>query len=779
LTCKQRNVYADKQKKFNDNAECWHRFLAILHKILCSQHRFELKGAGMERKLIIVSNRLPFQIKKKEGRFEVTQSAGGLVSAMNSIPRENNMIWIGAADFPEEVWKEYCAGNPNNDVQIVPVFLEKKTESLYYNGFSNTLIWPLFHYFPNYAEYDEAFYTAYRKVNYQFAEVIENIATPDDIVWVHDYHLMLVPGFLKKGKKQFSCSFFLHIPFPSYELMKLIPEDWRNEILNSLLCNDVLGFHTHEYTSHFKRSISFFLGIESMNNTVTLNNHLTLIKDYPISIDFQKFNDAFDDPEVVRGRKQIRRRYEGEKIIFSLDRLDYSKGVINRLQAFENLLEKHPEQKTRIVFLINVIPSREKISAYAERKRMIEENISRINGVYGTVHWQPIIYRYQSLSFQELVACYTSCDVALVTPLRDGMNLVAKEFVASRKDQKGVLILSEFAGAALELTSALMVNPNDVHLMQSSMLQAIKLEESEQKARMSEMQQVVKTNDVNKWTNSFLEDIRTSKASSSWSHPNIMSYHEKIEIFEAYHAAKRRLIVLDYDGTLIPYYNKPQDAVPGDVLKDLVNKVAKSKKNKVLLISGRDPETLETWFKSSKIDIAAEHGIVHKAVDQKEWCNPDNVNLKWKAEVKTLIEKFVASIPGSFIEEKKYSIAWHYRAIENIDEETVKLNLSKELMMLNVNNEFDILHGNKVIEIKSAHTNKGKFVMQLMAQEQFDFVLAIGDDTTDEDMFNVLKEPYHYTVKVGLAQTSAKYNLVSVSSVRSFLDQMCSPRITV
>lgn len=725
----------------------------------------------MQNKLIIVSNRLPYTIKKNEDRFEVITSSGGLVSAIQSMQNENKITWVGAADFSEEDWKEYNQLNIKQDIEIIPLFLEKETESLYYNGFSNTLLWPLFHYFTTIAEYNEVYYEAYKTVNRIFSEAISVIASKGDIVWVHDYHLMLVPGMLKQGNKKVNSSFFLHIPFPSYEIVKLIPQEWRDEILKSLVQADVIGFHTKEYCSHFKNALSFFLGIECVNNCIINDGNVSLVKDYPISIDYQKFNSAYDDKEVARERKQIHKKYDNVKIIFSLDRLDYTKGVLNRLQAFEKLLENNAELREQVVFIINVIPSRETISQYAERKRLIEENISRINGLYCTLQWQPVIYQYRHLSFKQLLACYTSCDIALVTPLRDGMNLVAKEFAASRKDHKGCLILSEFAGAANELEGALLVNPNDIHLMQEAMLQAISLPEAEQKKRMRKMQTVIQKNDINKWMNTFLQDAMAESSRGNVT-ANIMSYYDKIKISEAYKRAGKRLILLDYDGTLIPFYNKPEEAIPGNMIKELISKLNNDPDNTVLLISGRDADTLENWFKDMEIGIVAEHGMLYRPPGSNEWKLPGEINLAWKESVKSYLEKYILSMPGSFIEEKKYSVAWHYRVIESIDEEAVRLSVSKDLMPLNLHNDFNILHGNKVIEIKSAHTNKGKFVKRLIKENDFNFILAVGDDSTDEDMFHVLKDKHQYTIKVGHGNTGAKFNIVGVNQVLSFLNQL-------
>lgn len=725
----------------------------------------------MEKKLIIVSNRLPFTLKKVNDTIEAVQSSGGLVSAIRSMPRGNKIAWIGAADFGEDDWNTFKAMSGEMDFDIVPIFLEKEMEENYYNGFSNSMLWPLFHYFSTFAEYNDEHYSAYKTVNKIFAEAIIHNSAPGDVVWVHDYHLMLVPGFLSSAEEKRSSSFFLHIPFPSFELVKLIPEEWRKEMLSSLLQADVVGFHTSDYCNHFKNSLSYFLGVECTENCTSSDGHVTLIKAYPISIDYQKFNSAFDDPEVLSEKEKLRKRFEHEKIIFSLDRLDYSKGVMNRLQAYENLLETRPDLKEKVIFIINVIPSRENILQYAERKRLIEESVSRINGIHSTLQWQPIIYQYRSLNFTQLMACYTACDVLLVTPLRDGMNLVAKEFVACRKDLRGVLVLSEFAGACGELAGALLVNPNDVHLMRDAMIQGIFLDENEQETRMKAMQDVVKKNDVNKWMNTFLHDAMAGNNRAEIK-VNMMSYYDKELIQLAYIHASRRLILLDYDGTLIPFYNKPEEAVPGELIKNLIAKLSADERNLVFLISGRDADTLQNWFENSRIAIAAEHGVQYKAAESKEWQCPENINLSWKDFVKSYLEQRIKEMPGSFIEEKKYAIALHFRAVENVNEEDLRMAVSRDLTGDNINNDFHILHGNKVIEIKSSYMNKGSFVKHFLSREQFDFVLAIGDDLTDEDMFNSLKEPHHFTIKAGHGNTAARYNILGVNNVLNFLESL-------
>jgi trehalose 6-phosphate synthase/phosphatase len=727
----------------------------------------------MEERIIIVSNRLPYRIEKKNGRYELKQSSGGLVSAIKSISNKHKIVWVGAANFKEELWEDYKKSNISHEINIVPLFLNKKTENLYYNGFSNSVLWPLFHYFPSYTEYNCDYYRAYEEVNQQFAKTIKSIARANDLVWIHDYHLMLLPGYLKQEPHSVSSSFFLHIPFPSHELIRLIPENWRNNILNSLLCCDVIGFHTEEYVHHFKKSLEYFLGVHYHDDQLLVNGHLVKIKDYPISIDFNEFNTRANHPEIIKGKALIRQRYQQEKIIFSLDRLDYTKGVINRLQAFEQLLRSNINLHGKVILIINIIPSREEINKYAERKTDIEECISRINGVYGNFLWQPIVYQYQHLSFNELITCYVTCDVLLVTPLRDGMNLVAKEFVASRNDKSGSLILSEFAGAATELKGALLVNPNDITAIQTAIVKAFKMKPTEQEARMEDMQAHLKQHDVHAWANKYLNDMQQVMSENFSARSHQMSFDDKVQIAEAYQSAMSRLILLDYDGTLIRFYDKPQDAIPNQRIKETLSALAENPFNKVVIISGRDAATLNKWFGHLPIDIAAEHGLKYKKSESSTWVTLNKTQSLWKNKVIELFNRYTKDISGSFIEEKEHTVAWHYRMSDDVNIEELKTNLTKELLWLKQENEFDVLLGNKVLEVKSSAGNKGSFVKKLLDKEQYDFVLALGDDVTDEDMFAVLNKEHQYAIKVGLTATQARFNVLNVNVVLSFLEYLC------
>jgi trehalose 6-phosphate synthase/phosphatase len=460
--------------------------------------------------IIMVSNRLPLKLEKKGGRIELRETSGGLVTAIKSLAAQYKqegafkIKWVGCADFKETDWVNFKPLIENTTLEVHPVFINKNLERKFYQGFSNSTIWPLFHYFPSFVEFDENLYAAYEFANKLLAEKVSNVCKGNEVIWVHDYHFMLLPGYLRDLGIKNPIGFFLHIPFPSYELFRILPEMWREEIIRSLVGSDLIGLQTPAYVNHFRETSARTLGRMEDFPEETLCKK---INDYPISIDFNQFDSVFDNKIISQNRRFLKLRYQEQKIIFSVDRLDYTKGVMNRLEAYEQLLNENPEYIKKIVFILNVVPSRDEIGKYRERKKMIEENIGRINGKYGSVEWQPIIYQYRHLTFNQLVAFYTACDIALVTPLRDGMNLVAKEFVASRRDEKGVLILSDMAGVADTFNTAIKVTPTDIRKMKDSIISALTMPEEEQQTRMRSMRQEVRKNNIEKWASRFLMDL--------------------------------------------------------------------------------------------------------------------------------------------------------------------------------------------------------------------------------------------------------------------------------
>lgn len=733
----------------------------------------------MNNRLILVSNRLPFRITEKKGEIQFSPSSGGLVSSIKSyiqktnesigFSKENFPVWIGTSDIAEKKFKVGIQSGSvfHEDFELAPVFIPTSTNDKFYNGFCNDMVWPLFHYFPSYAKFTDDYYEAYVEANTIFCEKILEIYKPNDIIWIHDYHLMLLPALLRRHLPEATIGFFLHIPFPSFELFRLIPSKWRTDILNGLLGADLIGFHTNDYVQHFLKSIKQILGFENVLRVVTTPERSITVDTFPISIDYNKFNTASTDNDTFEERNKIKKRLYETKLVISVDRLDYAKGLANRLKSFELFLEKYPENKRKVVYILLVVPSRDIITKYKETKKQIEGLVSRINGKYGSLDWTPVVYQYKTLEFKKLVALYLAADVALITPMRDGMNLVAKEFIVSRTDKRGVLILSETAGASAELGEAILVNPTDRHEIADAIEQALLMPVEEQMARNETMQKRVQEYDVTKWAEDFMSQLLLSKAKQETLKVKEMTRHIENQILGNYSNANKRLILLDYDGTLTPLARLPHLAFPNDELLNLLNNLADDKKNEIVIISGRPREVLQEWFGHLPVSLVAEHGAFCKKMES-DWIATVSVSADWKPYVIPILKLFTERCARTFIEEKTLSLAWHYR---NAEKELAFLRsreLINSLVELSSHLDFQIIEGHKVIETRARGIDKGMAASIWLENEQYSFVLAIGDDKTDEDLFKVIPSA-QYSIRVGLIQSAAKYNLKQQKDVLSLL----------
>ncbi|MBC3788360.1 bifunctional alpha,alpha-trehalose-phosphate synthase (UDP-forming)/trehalose-phosphatase [Spirosoma utsteinense] len=719
-------------------------------------------------RLIIISYRLPFSIKTDQKTATVQSSSGGLVTAVKSLDLSQSAhkpIWIGCADFTQRQWEKH-RHLVDDDFEYVPVFLDKATQKGFYNGFSNSVLWPLFHYFPSYVDYHDEHLRAYQAANQQVCETVVEHLQPNDEVWVHDYHFLGLPQLIRERVPTASIGFFLHIPFPSNEMLRLLPKRCRDYLLTGLLGANLIGFHTNDYLIHFLESVQLNLGLPHQMAKILYQDHCVQGQAFPIGINYGLYHDAYDEPDVVAERAELHQAYPG-KIIFSVDRLDYTKGVMQRLDALEAFLQTHSEWIGKLVFILVVIPSRDEIQTYWERKQMIEQAVGRINGKFATLTWMPIVYRYASLSFPQLMGLYTACDVALITPLRDGMNLVAKEFIASRQDQQGVLVLSELTGAANELGQALMVNPLDEYEVAERLAEALAMPPEEQERRIAIMQKRISTYSVQEWAADFFNVLQTaSRGSHQKSQVVALKGSSKHNLLVAYEQAQSRLLLLDYDGTMAEFTARPDQTTPSVEVISLIRELAASPQNNVVIISERSHETLESLLEGLPIDIVAEHGTYLR--QEGIWRSSILDDSHWKETVRPLLEGFVSRCDGSFIDEKSHSIAWHYREVS----ETIGFERSRELVLtLNALLPYQLraIDGNKVVEVKIADTDKGRMARQLAMAYPYDFVLAVGDDSTDEDMFRDLTGDGHYTVKVGRGATTAGYRLDSVKEVLSLL----------
>jgi trehalose 6-phosphate synthase/phosphatase len=711
-------------------------------------------------RLVVVSYRLPFRLF----RNKVVRNAGGLVSAVLALTERpeargqfgQKNVWVGKSDdTPHELAQ---IQEQVSAFELVPVRIEERLDDKYYGGFCNDMVWPLFHYFPLLANFEAAHFDAYRQAQKLFADRLATLIRPGDLVWVHDYHLMLLPGLLRERFAHANLGFFLHIPFPSFEIFRLMPRGWREALLRGILGADLVGFHTFDYTQHFLRAISRTLGMETTMNSVAAEGRLIKAETFPLGIDYAKFRAAAQEKEVQREREKLGRALGKKKLIFSVDRLDYSKGLLHRLTGYEYFLEKYPRWHGKIVFNMVVIPSRESVGRYQDMKKEIEATVGRINGRYGSLTWRPLVYQYQSLSFNELVALYDRSDVGLITPLRDGMNLVAKEYLACQCTNPGVLILSEMAGAAAELSEAILINPTDKAEMAAAIARALDMPPAERQAVLARMQSRLQTYDVFAWAKDFFDTMDDVKKEQQVLKVRLINRFIANEILQRYQSAQHRIMFLDYDGTLVPFSRYPEAAVPSEDLLAQLQRLADDTRNTVVIVSGRQREFLDRWFGGLRAVLVAEHGAFIRLAPT-DWVSEVDADPAWKQQVWPVLRRYADRCTGAFIEEKSLSLVWHYR---NAGPEISLLRsqeLKEELRELVAHDpRIQIMEGHKVIEVKRAGYDKGTVAVRLLGLGTFDFILAIGDDKTDEDLFRALP-PQALTVKVGITASLAQYNL--------------------
>ena len=736
-------------------------------------------------RLLIISNRLPYSLDTSGQTPVIRQSSGGLVSAIKSYFEKGGgsidftqKVWIGSSDISAEDWKNHQGDLQGSDFSVEPIFVDDDLYDKYYNGFSNSTLWPLFHYFPSLTVYEKEFFDAFVQVNKLFASHVNKIMQPGDVVWVHDYQLMLMPQIIRNEHPDATIGFFLHIPFPSYEIYRLMPTEWKTLLLHGLMGADLVGFHTYDYVQYFIQSAKMILGVDSNFNMMQYKNRLVKADLFPIGIDFNKFREAIEDKEVIAYRKELAKNFSEKKIIFSVDRLDYTKGLTYRLQGYENFLERYPEWRGKVVFIFNIVPSRDTIPTYNDRKRMIEEKVSTINGKYSTIHWQPLIYRYNHLEFHEMCGLYQEANIALITPLRDGMNLVAKEYVASC-DNGGVLILSELTGAAAELNEAFLVNPTDVDEIAESIAASLVLPLEDQKARMQIMQNRLRDYDVINWVDDFLEQLLSVKKEQEKLKVKLLEEGNIEHIRSKFESAGKRAILLDYDGTLAAFKKIPGNASPSPEVLEFLKEISEDPKNEVVIISGRDADTLQKWLGHLHLNFVAEHGVFVKYKDEEEkWDSKIEIAPGWKEEVKPLLESYVTRCAGSIIEEKKHTLSWHYRNTHPGLGFIRSRELLRSLMQLTANTPLQIIDGNKVLEIRLTGVDKGATARKVIDKLNPDFIFCIGDDTTDEDMFKALSGKA-YTVKVGNENTAAGYKILTQQGVLPILQKLFSSKSAV
>ncbi|HYY92677.1 MAG TPA: bifunctional alpha,alpha-trehalose-phosphate synthase (UDP-forming)/trehalose-phosphatase [Candidatus Dormibacteraeota bacterium] len=716
-------------------------------------------------RLLIVSNRLPFTVSSENEDLTLHSSAGGLVSGLTAYldramktPSHMEYLWIGwpGIEVDEEPRKKLKSKAAER--QAWPVFIDAETMDKFYHGFCNSTIWPLFHYFSTMVKFDEADWTQYVKVNEIFRDAILNTIRPGDTIWIHDYQLMLLPKLLREKLPELPVGFFLHTPFPSYDVFRTLPTAWRKQILDGILGADLIGFHTIDYMQHFLRCCLRILGIDNNFGQLVVDGERAVRVDtFPMSVDYQRIRETIKSVEVQEEAKRLRSTLVNLKTVLSLDRLDYTKGIRHRLEAFTTFLGQFPEWHRRVVLLLSVVPSRLGAEHYQEMKEEIDKLVGNINGKFGTIDWTPIVYRYRFLPHEQLLALYAVSDVALVTPLRDGMNLIAKEYVASRPDEKGVLILSEMAGAARELGEALIINPNNQQEIVEALKTALEMPETEQIRRNQVMQTRLERYDVVHWGQEFVDELNSVKEHQKQFSAKLLDKKTREKLIKDYAVSESRILFLDYDGTLSPFKERPETAVPGAIIIAILNTLAEDRRNNLVIVSGRHKDLLQKWFGSLNIGIVAEHGAWIKE-KEKDWFPAVKVESNWKEKVLPILRSHEDRLPGSFTEEKEFSLVWNFRSADPELASVRSKELVDELSYFSENTDVQVLQASKSIEVRNIGIDKGTAAKLLLADKSFDFILAVGDDQADEDLFKVLPEK-SYSIKVGLAKSYAKFNL--------------------
>lgn len=718
-------------------------------------------------KTIIVSNRLPVKITQNNGEFQFSGSEGGLATGVGSIFKKATGKWIGwpGVEVKEAGDREIVAGKLG-EMNLVPVFLSQEEINQYYEGFSNDVLWPIFHYYVSvYTVYKQSNWDYYLQVNEKFRDVILQYAEPGDVIWIHDYQLMLLPALLRAELPDISIGFFLHIPFPSHELFRMIP--WRYELLEGLMGADLIGFHTFEDVRHFTGTVSRILPVNVNANIITLGDRLVVAESFAMGIDAKKYAALPLQKVVKENIASIRETFKDSKIILSIDRLDYSKGILQRLQVFEEMLKKHPEYLEKVVLYMIVVPSRDTVPQYAHLRDEIDKKVGSINALYRKMDWTPIHYYYRAFPIEMLSALYSTAEVCLVTPLRDGMNLVSKEYVASRINDDGVLILSEMAGASKELIDALIVNPNNIGEVCEALIYALNMPLEEQRERMQPMRQLVTKFNITHWAGIFMDRLKEAKQMQRSMQTRHVSGATEHSIVKRYFKTKRRVIFMDYDGTLVGFKSNILQAKPDEELLELIDKLADDPANELVLISGRQHKNLEDWFGNKNIYLIAEHGAWYKQ-RHTSWHKIPGLTDGWKHEIMPVLETYVDRTPGSFVEEKSYSLVWHYRNAQKGLGELRASELMNNLRFIVADKGLQLLQGDKVLEVKNVEVNKGKAALTLVEKNNYDFIIAFGDDHTDEDVFKCLPDSA-ITIKVGSNVSAAKFYMRNPNEVRQLL----------
>ena len=724
-------------------------------------------------KLIMVSNRLPV-VFGADGT--VTRTAGGLVSALQGADLDCEQVWVGwtgAAD--EDLESPEVVRASARREGFVPVFLNRDDVAGFYEGYANATLWPLLHYMVERATFSKDWWDAYQRVNRKFADAIMEVADEGDLVWIHDYHLFLLPAMLRGEKKSLRVGFFLHTPFCTSEIFRVLPE--RVPLLEGVLGADVIGFHTYNYLRHFRSSLLRVIGLETETDGMWHNGREIRLGVYPIGHDHAGFDHAMrraDFPDILA---RYRADLGGKRLILNVERLDYTKGLPEKLAAMRKFLEQNPDKRADILFVLIAVPSRQGVQEYDALTEQVQREVGAINGEFGKMGHAPVQLLHRSFPLVDLAAFYALAEVCMVTPLRDGMNLVAKEFVDCQHEglevRPGVLILSEFAGAAQELSHALHVNPHDVDDVVAAIGRALEMPDDERRLRIGMMQERLRKQDCGVWARRFLRDL--GEVPTRNERLPVMEMKPLAAMLAAQVCSGRKLgLFLDYDGTLRSFVDVPDDAVPDAELLSLLGDLASCDRVFLTVVSGRTPHFLEQHLGGLGVTLVGEHGYRWLDGGKGEWVLFNAVNNEWKSAVREHLEQASLLTPGTHVEEKQSALVWHYRQADPEFGLWRARGLVHELTALAANLPVVVHHGQKIVEISSVLVSKGAAVQFLIRHRGCDIALVAGDDATDETMIVLEPDGVEFiSVRIGLGSTRARYR-TDLTGMRVFLTELRS-----
>jgi len=733
------------------------------------------KGATEEsstssKRVFIVSYRFPSTLLK-DGSGVKLQNACVAAGGNFLIQQGHEVVWVGHETLSTP-GSEHAA-----EAHTIPVPMLPKSAWGWYE-YCKVVLWPLFHYVGGHSLDVPDMWQNYVDANTAFADVIAENYKQGDFILIQDYHLLLLPSLLRKRIPQANVAFFLHTPWPSSEIYRALPV--RDEVLNGILGANLVGFQTYSYLKHFNSACTRLLGLTANDKGIfTEEERLVRLDVYPAGIDAKRVSELMTSPELVAKVAEFRKTIQGKKMVVSNDRIEYTEGIPHKLKAWETFLTNYPEWQGKVMLTLCCEANSALLSekTYQHLQEDIEQQVGAINGKFGTVTWTPVRYLNHKVDEQELYAIFASADVGLWTPLRAGMNLTCHNFVCAQQENHGVLIMSELAGSAQCLSGCVLVNPWDDKKVAKAVHEALTMKEDQRKIRFKHCFDYVTTHDAGFWMKSLLAELVHMD-----SQPHAHDYSACLpranleQLADVFAKSQKRLLLLDYDGTLSPLVSQPDQAGPTPQLLALIEKLASQENTYIYVISGRDRTSLGEWLGHLPIGMSCEHGLFFRPYLRGgvgEWQDIiSTLDTNWKTDIRALFKDFTDRTPGSMIESKEVNLTWHYR---NADPDFGEYQKNELLMHLQdlPGMPIDILPGKKAVEVRPQGINKGSVVRRILAlHKDTDFAVCMGDDKTDEDMFVELDNSefeHHYTIMVDKKPTSANFYVDEQSSVIDFL----------